>query len=66
MEYRVDGDLIMLYAKPYSIYLRGTIDLNTLLEGSWVFVVKYNGKIFLLTARRKRRSLLMGIMLYAA
>ena len=25
MEYRVYGDLIMIYPKPYSIYLRGTI-----------------------------------------
>ena len=30
MKYRVPGDLIILYPKPYSIYFRGTIFLHKL------------------------------------
>ena len=32
MEYGVYGDLIMLYPKPYSIYLRGTIGCRAILS----------------------------------
>ena len=28
IEYGVDGDLVIIYPKPYSIYLKGTITLN--------------------------------------
>ena len=47
MEYGIYGDLIIIYPKPYSIYLRGTIDPEVP-TGSYLKVQRHPEKEYLL------------------
>ena len=43
LEYRVYGDLIIVYPKPYPIYLRGTMHLHKASMGALGFYKGYTG-----------------------